>query len=704
MVAASAGAGTALACTRTLPPRLGLATALRLAILVLAAYAALRACGVPPGLLWPWRWGGLADYLARGLDALNGLWPYAGEAPQARAAVMLVLPASILTASALAFWPGARHVQARTALAMSALLGLYLIGAMNESQVGWQVQGVLLLAVLCLWGWSWRARPLDSGRALAWMLAAAAIALALAAVLRSAAPLIDYRDWNPFGPAFPAVSFDWNQRYGPLPAYKSTEPMVAVQSSAPHLWRATTLDRFDGVRFVRSGEQPAAGTSAVLLARDSRWVTRTSFTVRGLSSAQLLSPGALLSVRVVGVAVPRLRPIAADGTITVAGAPPQSGDRYTVTAYAPQPSVAEMRDAARSFPAAYLPYTEFELPAGRFASAPVSSASQAGVRRIEDSPYAGVYSLARRLAAGAPSAYAVLARIEAFLRHGFTYDERPPQSAYPLVSFLLGDHVGYCQQFSGAMTLLLRMDGVPARVAAGFLSGARNRTTGTYEVSAQDAHAWVEVYFSDIGWVPFDPTPPKPRIGAPPASLAGLAGSSAAALRHRAAPRRSKPRGPHASLASRASGGPLSSGEALGLGLAGALGLALGGAWWLSAARTATALRGDARGAVHELSRALPRFGVQLDAATTLAELERRLARSHGPGASRYVGLLRERRYARAADPLRPSARDRRLLRRALCARRGPRVRLRALLALPPAAKAPRRSREASAEGETARS
>ena len=50
---------------------------------------------------------------------------------------------------------------------------------------------------------------------------------------------------------------------------------------------------------------------------------------------------------------------------------------------------------------------------------------------------------------------------------GFTYDENPPRRPYPLESFLFQDKVGYCQQFSGAMALLLRMGGIPARVLGG---------------------------------------------------------------------------------------------------------------------------------------------------------------------------------------------------------------------------------------------
>jgi hypothetical protein len=110
--------------------------------------------------------------------------------------------------------------------------------------------------------------------------------------------------------------------------------------------------------------------------------------------------------------------------------------------------------------------------------------------------------------------------------------------------------------------------------------------------------------------------------------------------------------------------------------------LALLAAWWIAGRRRA--LAGEGAGPVAELTRALRRLGIEVRPDTTLAELEARLQRSHGGEVAGYVGMLRERRYAPSADPRRPSPHDRRLLRRALCARRGPIARLRVLSALPP--------------------
>ena len=64
----------------------------------------------------------------------------------------------------------------------------------------------------------------------------------------------------------------------------------------------------------------------------------------------------------------------------------------------------------------------------------------------------------------------------------------------------------YCQQFATTMAAMLRSQGVPARYVVGFRNG---KAVGddTYLVTSDRGHAWVEVYFPDVGWVRFDPTP-----------------------------------------------------------------------------------------------------------------------------------------------------------------------------------------------------
>ena len=71
--------------------------------------------------------------------------------------------------------------------------------------------------------------------------------------------------------------------------------------------------------------------------------------------------------------------------------------------------------------------------------------------------------------------------------------------------FLLESRRGYCTYFATAFVLLARAEGLPARYVQGYLvetSGQRNVTVYTYM-----AHAWPEVYYDGVGWVPYEPTP-----------------------------------------------------------------------------------------------------------------------------------------------------------------------------------------------------
>jgi hypothetical protein len=127
---------------------------------------------------------------------------------------------------------------------------------------------------------------------------------------------------------------------------------------------------------------------------------------------------------------------------------------------------------------------------------------------MRGSPWGNAIELASRLSAGTDSELEVVRRVEEYLTSGrFRYTTHVGEPGEdPLLDFLFKTHAGYCQHFAGAATLLLRLAGVPTRVATGFATGKR---TGehTYAVRDEDAHAWIEVYFPGFGWVPFNPTP-----------------------------------------------------------------------------------------------------------------------------------------------------------------------------------------------------
>jgi transglutaminase-like putative cysteine protease len=65
---------------------------------------------------------------------------------------------------------------------------------------------------------------------------------------------------------------------------------------------------------------------------------------------------------------------------------------------------------------------------------------------------------------------------------------------------------GYCQYYASTMAMLLRQEGIPARMVEGFLPGERDRRTGQEQIYTDGAHAWVEVWFPGFGWQAFDPT------------------------------------------------------------------------------------------------------------------------------------------------------------------------------------------------------
>ncbi|MBK6872460.1 MAG: transglutaminase [Kineosporiaceae bacterium] len=119
-----------------------------------------------------------------------------------------------------------------------------------------------------------------------------------------------------------------------------------------------------------------------------------------------------------------------------------------------------------------------------------------------------------RTVAGTGSHYEQALAIQDYLRTsgGFTYSEKisGPEdgSGTEAVTAFLTGKKGYCVQFASTMAVLSRTLGIPARVAVGFLPGTA-KGGGQYTISLQDAHAWPELYFENVGWVRFEPTPAR---------------------------------------------------------------------------------------------------------------------------------------------------------------------------------------------------
>ncbi|MEE8467251.1 MAG: transglutaminase domain-containing protein, partial [Planctomycetota bacterium] len=137
-----------------------------------------------------------------------------------------------------------------------------------------------------------------------------------------------------------------------------------------------------------------------------------------------------------------------------------------------------------------------------------------------DAALAAVASLARDLTRGATSDYERVRRVVDHLLDEFTYDlaDLDFEGTRALARFLQTKR-GYCTHFASTATLLLRTQGIACRVATGFTAHEWLPEERAWLVRERDAHAWMEVYFEDAGWVAFDPTPGGGPAGRASAAL-----------------------------------------------------------------------------------------------------------------------------------------------------------------------------------------
>lgn len=366
-------------------------------------------------------------------------------------------------------------------------------------------------------------------------------AIVVAALVLSTSPSVargefvdGWRTWDVSGGGGPSlgVEYVWNANYAGIrfPDTPTTVLTITAPEKAGVYWRATTLDSFGRDRWVEQlfvGARPvredglddlSADPYLPPAARDrDNWI-RAEVEVQALRDNHL-----------VGASVP----VAYDtngrdaryyfGNVALVEGGTDRGDSYTVWSHAPQPTPQELAASRPRYPdylgGLYLSLEGVEMPAFG------SPGRERTLREIFDRDprlreYAGVYEQARDLVGNNPrNPYAAVVALETWFRGGgdFVYDEQPPRGrggTPPLVSFVTDTRRGYCQHFAGAMALMLRQLGIPARVAAGFTSGRYDRDEGHWVVADRNAHTWVEAWFEGFGWLPFDPTPGRGALGA----------------------------------------------------------------------------------------------------------------------------------------------------------------------------------------------
>jgi transglutaminase-like putative cysteine protease len=124
-----------------------------------------------------------------------------------------------------------------------------------------------------------------------------------------------------------------------------------------------------------------------------------------------------------------------------------------------------------------------------------------------------IKALATQVTRNAATPYEKTVTLTNFLRNAYRYTltltGKPGDD--PLPHFLFETRAGHCEYFASSLAVMLRTLGIPTREVNGFLPGEYNDLGEDYIVRASDAHSWVEVYFPENGWIPFDPTPPGPE-------------------------------------------------------------------------------------------------------------------------------------------------------------------------------------------------
>jgi len=388
------------------------------------------------------------------------------------------------------------------------------------------VYGALILAAAL-----WVLAGLRMARPLPALLAGAVLVLAAAGASTSAAlakeGVVAWERWDPNGTSRQvSVSYVWDATYDGIEFAKDKTTVLRISGPKRGLyWRATTLDQFDSDRWLENPTPLSTGVARGPLPSDpllparslnpSTWV-KQEVEVVALSDSHIIA-----AAQPVALDAPQLGGVfrLSDGIVRVSRGL-QRGQRYTVYSYAPRPGPAELAKIEAEYP----PALDRFLDIGRTRVDPFGFPDRERFidERFSDErylalwPYRDLWQQAQRLRAGARTLYGAVVAIETWLRStgGFVYDEKPPPTGGmpPLAHFVGGSKRGYCQQFAGAMALMLRFLGIPARVAAGFTSGKLEE--GSWTVTDRNAHAWVEVWFPGYGWLAFDPTPGRGALAA----------------------------------------------------------------------------------------------------------------------------------------------------------------------------------------------
>jgi transglutaminase-like putative cysteine protease len=272
---------------------------------------------------------------------------------------------------------------------------------------------------------------------------------------------------------------------------RSAETHFRVQSSDPAYWRTGAYDTYTGSGWERSGDRrPYTGSLDGTGDGENRIRgERVEYRVALDQSATAL-PSVWRAESVSQVESDSL--FVTDQGAFVSEEPLPAGTTYKGVSYRPPQSPRVLQTAGRDYPA------EIER---RYTALPEDTDREVG-------------RFTANLTADADSPYESAKRIERWLEANKNYSLNVSKPGEDVASeFIFEMEQGYCEYFATSMTVMLRSQGIPARYVVGYSTG-QQVGENTYRVRELNAHAWVEVYFPDVGWVKFDPTPGQDRLEA----------------------------------------------------------------------------------------------------------------------------------------------------------------------------------------------
>ena len=300
-----------------------------------------------------------------------------------------------------------------------------------------------------------------------------------------------------------AVDLVWDMRYQPLSFGKRPVEVLRVRAARPSYWRAIVLSDFDGLRFLRA-PQP------IVESRERGGVVRLAAPVSGATlraEVQVEAARTRSWSRPASPSASGCRPRPARSTSPRTPPRGSASRRRRGSATSPRARIATLRRARSRALGARYPES--------IAGGELSFAGEAAAGLRDERPRArpggalpvaprrpDVGCVAGRLREGANgharrdhSLPGDGLALEAWLRTTRAYDEHAslPDRPDALALWAAGGTAGYCQMFAASLAALVRLAGVPARVAEGFAPGELRG--GVYHVTDRDAHAWVEAWF-----------------------------------------------------------------------------------------------------------------------------------------------------------------------------------------------------------------